>query len=273
MTIKNSRLLLFKIILKNDKRSLSLLQKNEKNLSQLIQKRYESSSKTLDYLLNQSNPKEDDNVKIGQINFKHGKTILKATAKGSFYHEKVLLGYSREQMCDLVYDVKRYKEFLPFCLDSKLIDEKPIQQTLHKGINLKLLHNSQSNKIVTPDKKLELPSSFRAKLEIGYPPIRESYISHVSMVRPETVKAISRDTNLFEYLINEWKFHPYERNSEISRNSCIVEFYVSFNFRSSIYNKFSSLIMDQIYKRMLGAFIKRASSLYGKPSLEAKNLS
>lgn len=40
--------------------------------------------------------------------------------KGTFYHEKIILGYSAEQMCDLVGNVPKYKEFLPFCINSEV---------------------------------------------------------------------------------------------------------------------------------------------------------
>jgi ribosome-associated toxin RatA of RatAB toxin-antitoxin module len=97
------------------------------------------------------------------------------------------------------------------------------------------------------------------------------------------VKSVSRDTNLFEYLTNEWKFHPnpqmYERahlNSmtdlqlkEIEK-SCLVEFYVSFKFVNSLYNTFSEMFMDQIFKKMVSAFTDRAAVLYGKPSILPK---
>ncbi|RNA35935.1 coenzyme Q binding COQ10 A [Brachionus plicatilis] len=228
------------------------------------------ASKSVNLIYQQPLSQKEEPSPFGKFTFKPGKSILKSTSKGSFYHEKVILGYSREQMCDLVFDVRQYKEFLPFCIDSEIIEERSLRP---RGINLKKLHTS--SKKMEAKKAIDLPSSFKAKLEIGYPPIREAYISHVSMVRPETVKSISRDTNLFEYLINEWKFHPYRpaSDSDINPNCCIVEFYVSFNFRSVIYNKFSSLVMDQIYKQMLGAFVKRAHVLYGKASIEPKNLS
>lgn len=128
-----------------------------------------------------------------------------------------------------------------------------------------------------------LPPSFKARLEIGYPPIRESYISHVSIIRPNLVKSISRDTRLFEFLINEWKFHPIasSESQTLSRTvpvkedemrSCIVEFYVSFKFRSPVYSRFSSLFMDQIFRKMVNAFTHRALVLYGKPAVQPKEL-
>lgn len=46
------------------------------------------------------------------------------TKKGTFYHEKIVLGYSAEQMCDLVGNVAKYKEFLPFCINSEILPDE-----------------------------------------------------------------------------------------------------------------------------------------------------
>lgn len=43
--------------------------------------------------------------------------------KGTYYHEKIILGYSAEQMCDLVGNVQKYKEFLPFCINSEILSD------------------------------------------------------------------------------------------------------------------------------------------------------
>ena len=97
------------------------------------------------------------------------------------------------------------------------------------------------------------------------------------------VKAISRDTKLFEYLINEWKFHPNPRAYEKAHlnslteaelkeleKSCLLEFTVAFKFSSIIYSTFSQMFMDQIFKKMVSAFMGRARILYGEPSVLPK---
>ena len=148
-----------------------------------------------------------------------------------------------------------------------------------------------AQKIVIEREQIVIPPSFKARLEIGYPPIRESYISNVSIIRPNLVKSVSRDTRLFEFLINEWKFHPVrveqlptkvpsssgheEPNPEdqvINQQTCLVEFFVSFKFRSPVYNRFSALVMDQIFSKMVQAFTNRALVLYGKPSTTPREL-
>lgn len=170
------------------------------------------SSKSLNWLIQPQREKDESSSTV--INFEQDKSILKSKNKGSYYHEKIVLGYSRNQMCDLVYDVAKYKEFIPFCINSRLIDDKPVSPA---RINLKQLRN-QPVKLSPQCNEVQMASSVKAQLEIGYPPIRESYVSHVSMIKPQLVKAISRDTNLFEYLINEWKFHPYDVSSTITNN-------------------------------------------------------
>ncbi len=194
---------------------------------------------------------------------------------GNTYYEKVLIGYSRDQMCSLVFDVKNYSKFVPWCVNSEILVPSPsVNKTIDKNLNLnlRLLKKSYETKQpVTPveDNTLQKmgPKSFKARLEIGYPPFKESYISHVSMVRPYQITSISRDTNLFEYLINEWKFHPHDPAQE-NEDKCIIEFYVSFKFRSIIYSKFSDLFMDQIFGKMVEAFYQRAKALHGQPSIK-----
>lgn len=195
------------------------------------------------------------------------KRILQFKNDGNLYHEKVLIGYSRQQMCDLVFDVASYRDFLPFCINSEVLNEPD-----RPGLNLRLMKNNYKSSTAgakaVPNNTIKREQSFKAKLEVGYPPIRESYVSHVTMIRPDMVKSISRDTRLFEFLINEWKFHPSTAQVSDTENSCIVEFYVSFKFRSVIYTKFATLFMDQVFKKMVVAFTNRASEKYGKASCE-----
>ena len=201
-------------------------------------------------------------------------------AKGIYYHEKIIIGYSRQQMCDLVYNVAEYKEFVPFCVDSVILSDGA-SKINHLNLRLMDKKATENSLVLKDDTKTQSAKNFKARLEIGFPPIKESYVSHVSMVRPHFVKAISRDTNLFEFLINEWKFYPHPVNTNIKNTNtiatsnfnhksdeekcCLLEFYVSFKFRNPIYSGFSTLFMDQIFKKMVTAFISRAQELYGKP--------
>jgi len=199
-----------------------------------------------------------------------------SSSSGNTFHEKILIGYSRDQMRNLVFDVAKYKEFLPFCIGSEIITPAKfnVNKTIDKSLNLNLRLRNKKSSILNDDILVERPqgsrekNSFKARLEIGYPPIKEAYVSHVSMVTPYQITSISRDTNLFDYLINEWKFHSNGKSIGPNSNddSCIVDFYVSFKFRSALYARFSEMFMDQVFGKMVEAFTNRARQLYGPPS-------
>jgi coenzyme Q-binding protein COQ10 len=231
------------------------------------------------------NQQQKRNINIGTDSTLH-KT-------GTFYYEKVIIGYSREQMCSLVSDVAKYKEFVPFCINSTVLDNNISNKTNNhiKPNRVFNLRKMKSKKEETEDeeidtkvlkKQLSLPSpnkTMNCQLDIGYPPIRESYTCQVSILDATYVKAVARNTHIFEYLKNEWKFHdvPLEliktSNPQSNKsNKCFVEFYVAFNFHSSLYNQFAHLFLDKIFSKMVIAFTERAKTLYGPPSMPSKIL-
>lgn len=282
-----------------------MLKGNQRNVRQILKSpsltitaKYTDASRNVSSIKNPLVLENKNDLDLVQINAKRNVKILikgpqddfvnkkEKQRDGLVFHEKVIIGYSREQMCDLVFDVANYKNFLPFCANSVILKEitSPGKLNLTKmgKNNMSLnLRNFDEKK----DSQLHLPKHFRARLDIGYPPIKESYISNVSMIRPNWVKSVSRDTNMFEYLINEWKFHPnphcYERSylnslteAELKEleKSCLIEFYVSFKFVNVLYSTLSSVFMDQIFKKMVEAFSNRARELYGKPSVLSKRV-
>lgn len=189
-----------------------------------------------------------------------------------FYKEKKVLGYPREYMFDLVKDVERYNEFVPWCLKSEILSE-------NKRI---LLRSNDKLKNINKNFNLEVPDSFRARLEVGYLPLKESYISHVSYIKPKFVKTISVDTKFFEFISAEWKFYPYDHltnaiiiKDELAKKTyecCMLEFMISFKMRSILHTTFSTLFLDSLTKKMVSAFVNRANQLYGPPKVKTKEI-
>lgn len=142
-----------------------------------------------------------------------------------------------QQMYDIVSDVANYKYFVPFCKKSTIL-----RQT---------------------------PRHLEANLVIGFPPLVENYTSHVTLVEPRLVQAICLDGTLFNHLETTWKFSPALKN--ISQ-SCIVDFYISFAFRSVLHSHLASLFFDKLVTQMEQAFIDEAKVRFGKEAIKSVRL-
>jgi coenzyme Q-binding protein COQ10 len=138
--------------------------------------------------------------------------------------ERRRLPYSAEQLFDLVADIERYPEFLPWCVGARVRERK-------------------ANLIV-------------ADLLIGYRMVRERFTSRVILDRARRID-VSYSEGPFRYLNNHWLFEPQ------GDGSCVLDFYVDFEFRSRMLQKVIELLFNEAVKRMVAAFEGRARRLYG----------
>ena len=146
------------------------------------------------------------------------------------YSEKRLIGYTREQLFDVVAAVENYHLFVPACRKSEVVQR---DQTYLK-----------------------------AKLEIGLPPLLEAYTSNVRLDRPRLITASCVEGHLFKHLETRWKFNlpPTSYNpTEI----CLLDFHVSFEFKTLLYSRLAAPIFDEMVRLNVSAFLKRAEKLYG----------
>merc|ERR1719378_493753 len=74
-----------------------------------------------------------------------------------------------------------------------------------------------------------------ASLVIGFPPIfGEAYNSHVVLFKPNIITAVCTDMKLFHHLKTVWKSEDTEEGD--SAQACLVDFAVSFAFKSSMHS-------------------------------------
>lgn len=138
--------------------------------------------------------------------------------------EKRILPYQADQLFDLVADIERYPEFLPWCRAARI-------------------RKREGNMIY-------------ADLVIGWKMIRERFTSRVVLQKPTRID-VSYHEGPFKYLNNHWIFEPQPDGS------CVIDFYVDFEFHSRVLQKAITLLFNEAVRRMVHAFEERAKRLYG----------
>jgi len=136
--------------------------------------------------------------------------------------EKRLLPHTPEQLFDLVADVERYPEFLPWCVATRISNVRE--------------------------------DGFLAEMVIGFKMFRERYVSRVDLDRPRRVD-VSHFKGPFKHLRNHWIFEPHEQG-------CVIDFSVDFEFRSQLMDRMIGAVFGEAVRVMVKSFEKRADQLY-----------
>ena len=139
------------------------------------------------------------------------------------HSEKRIIAHNPEDLFALVADVRRYPEFLPWCLASRI--------------------------------RSETEERMVADLIIGFQMFKERFTSFVDLDRDALEIHVEYAEGPFKYLKNEWKFNPHP-------DGCEIDFYVDFEFRSRILQTVIESLFTEAVKRMVRAFEGRADALY-----------
>ena len=142
------------------------------------------------------------------------------------HHERKSLPFSAEQMYDLVVDVSRYSEFLPWVAAARI----------------------RSN---TDEELL-------ADLVVGFKALKETFSSRV-LKTPKTKVVVEYLDGPMRHLHNQWLF-------EETADGCIVDFTVDFAFSNRILEAQAGQYFNTALRKMTDAFVKRAEVLYGDGS-------
>lgn len=138
---------------------------------------------------------------------------------------QAIVRYSTQQMFDLVNNIQDYPNFLPWCSNSKILEE------------------TESAKI--------------AELEIHFSGLTKKFTTQ------NTLTPFSRiDLNLisgpFESLVGQWNF------IELAPSACKVTLYLEFEFTKTLMDKLFQPIFNRIANSLVEAFCNRAQEIYGK---------
>lgn len=126
-------------------------------------------------------------------------------------------------MYELVADVGRYGEFLPWV----------------SGV--RITSNSETEMV--------------ADLLVGFKAIKEKFTSRVKKERPHCIRVDYLDGPM-KYLHNEWTFR------DLPEGGCAVDFMVDFQFKSRVFEAIAGQVFDRALTKMTDAFEARAAALY-----------
>jgi len=142
---------------------------------------------------------------------------------------KRLIECNKERLIDLVLDIEKYPQFVPFCLDSRIYEKK------EKGDLILII----------------------ADLTIGKGPFKDTYKSDVKFNKKKNSIYVTNLDGPLKHLENKWHFK--EKNSFTE---------VSFDVDFELKNDFLNIIMTKSFQfgldKIADAFQKRAEELFSE---------
>ena len=137
--------------------------------------------------------------------------------------------YSAGQMFNLVADIERYPEFLPWCVALRITEP---------GAN--------------PDKNV-----LTADMVVAYKVFRERFRSRVLLNRDDGRIDVDYLDGPFRSLHNRWQF------TDLPEGGSQIDFEIAFEFSNFILQATARNVFDKAFARMSEAFVKRADEVYG----------
>ena len=135
----------------------------------------------------------------------------------------------KEQLIDLVLDIEKYPDFVPFCMDAKVHEKK------EQGDLLLII----------------------ADLTIGKGPFKDTYKSDVKFNKKNYSIYVTNLDGPLKHLENKWQFKEENKVTEVS-------FEVDFELK----NDFLNIVMTKSFQfgldKIADAFEERAKELFSK---------
>jgi coenzyme Q-binding protein COQ10 len=144
--------------------------------------------------------------------------------------------HSAAEMFDLVADVERYPEFVPLCQSLKI---------------RKQIAGPEGVEVLVAD------------MTVAYKFMHETFTSRVTLDRPSLHILVEYLDGPFSRLQNRWVFHP------TGAQSCIVEFFIAYEFRSRALGLLMGAMFDVAFRRFATAFERRADQIYAQKTAQA----
>ena len=140
---------------------------------------------------------------------------------------KKIIPCKKNQLIEMVLDIEKYPEFVPWCLDGKVYSRK------------------ESSDLV----------EIKADLKVGKSIINETYTSLVLFYKEKDKILVTNIDGPLTHLKNEWKFKKINNFTQL-------EFDIDFELKNNLFNAIMKRSFNFGLNKIANAFEKRALELY-----------
>ncbi len=140
---------------------------------------------------------------------------------------KKIIPCKKDQLINMVLDIEKYPEFVPWCLGGKIYEKKETKDIIE----------------------------IKADLKVGKRFLNETYTSLVHYHKSIDKIIVSNLGGPLSHLKNEWTF------KEIN-NSTQLDFYIDFELKNNLLNAIMKRSFNLGLRKIADAFEKRALELY-----------
>ncbi len=136
--------------------------------------------------------------------------------------------FSAQQMYDLVADVEKYPNFLPWCIALRVVD-----RNIENGAG-----------------------TLGADMVVAYKVFREKFRSKVTLDPASHSIDAHYTEGPFSALRTRWRFADY------SEGGSNIDFFIEFRFRNMLLHTTAMMVFEKAFARMTDAFVERAFEVY-----------
>ena len=140
---------------------------------------------------------------------------------------KKIIPCKKEQLVEMVLDIEKYPEFVPWCMEGKIYDK------------------NESTDLIT----------FNGDLKVGKSILNETFSSQVTYHKEKDTIIVTNLAGPLKHLKNEWKFKQIN-------NSTQLDFFIDFELKNPLLNGIMKKSFELGLNKIAKAFEERARKIY-----------
>ena len=140
---------------------------------------------------------------------------------------KKIIPCKKDQLIEMVLDIEKYPEFVPWCMEGKIFDK------------------NESTDLIT----------FNGDLKVGKSILNETFASYVTYHKASDKIIVTNLDGPLKHLKNEWFFKEVNNNTQL-------EFFIDFELKNPILNSIMKKSFNLGLNKIAKSFEERAIQLY-----------